>query len=299
MPVDLIRLQEGVKLAKEGLIDPALEVFEELNLQSPDSPDILFFVGACNFKKGAHEAARRNWERVLELQPGHQKAQSMLAQLPPAEESWDSGFGGASLPGAGVASAQPVAKEKPIVQESAPSKAARGKSSTRSVWVVWGPLAVVLLVIGLFAFDMLSHPESYPFLGKKSPPSSTPAGDPSGASVAPPPLPPDEAPQEISLESGLAGRWFFRWEGKDPATLSFQPNGKLTVLRNLADGSRMSLEGDYRVEGTTLIFNLGIPDESGAKNIEEVRMFNAKIVGTELRFNFLAPDGPTTLAVKQ
>jgi hypothetical protein len=97
----------------------------------------------------------------------------------------------------------------------------------------------------------------------------------------------------------LAGRWYFKWEG-DPTTLTFHPNGNMNVIRNMQGGLKLAMQGSYKVEGDQLLFNLTFKDPTqGVEITEEVTMYNAKIEGVNLTFNFLDPDGPVTLAVKQ
>jgi tetratricopeptide (TPR) repeat protein len=49
--------------------------------KSPDDPDLNYEVGMIYYKRGLKAAARRWWERALNLDPGHQAAQKALFEL--------------------------------------------------------------------------------------------------------------------------------------------------------------------------------------------------------------------------
>jgi hypothetical protein len=275
MATELERLKEGARLAQEGRYEEALSTLERLLLDTPEEPDVLFMIGACYFKKGDSRAARANWEKVLQFDPGHAKAQGMLDKLT-ASESPDAPK---PLTAAQQAIADKAAKKKPLQKPTKPWKK----------WALLGALPVLLI---LLAADMMTHPQSYPFLGGGKKESQNPT-DGSGQTYE------DPSKRRIPLETGLAGRWYFKWEG-DPTTLTFHPNGNMNVIRNMQGGLKLAMQGSYKVEGDQLLFNLTFKDPTqGVEITEEVTMYNAKIEGVNLTFNFLDPDGPVTLAVKQ
>jgi hypothetical protein len=107
-----------------------------------------------------------------------------------------------------------------------------------------------------------------------------------------------QEPKAVSLENGLPGRWTFKWEG-DPADISFFPGGRVKAVINRAGGIKLNMEGTYKVEGTTVAMSLTMPDPSGGQVSEEVVLYNTRIAGSDLSFNFQAPEGPSIKAYKQ
>lgn len=275
MATDLERLKEGARLAQEGRYDEALSALERLLIDTPDDPDVLFMIGACYYKQGNTREARQNWEKVLQIDPAHAKAQGMLDNLAGAESQ---------------AGAKPLTEAQKAVAEKAAKKKPQKKAG--KPWLKWAVFGAVPVVLILLVLDMLSNPQSYPFLGREK--NETEAPPQEGAA----PVYEDPAKRPVPLETGLPGRWYFKWEG-DPTTLTFHGNGNMNVIRNMQGGLKLAMQGTYRVEGDNLIFNLTYKDPTGIEATDEVTMYNAKIEGVNLTFNFLAPDGPGTLAVKQ
>ena len=277
MATNLERLKEGAQLAQEGRYEEALSALERLLMDSPDDADVLFMIGACQYKQGNSAEARSNWRRVLQIDPEHAKAQGMLAKLEASEGSRDA--------------SKPLTVAQKAVAEKATKKKAEKAGKPWLKWALFGAVPILLLAVAL---DIMSNPQSYPFLGvgKKeieTQSTATSSGQPYE----------DPAKRPVPLESGLPGRWYFKWEN-DPTTLTFHDNGNMNVIRNMEGGLKLSMQGSYKVEGDTLIFNLtyNVPNQGGEVQ-DEAKMYNAKIEGVNLTFNFQAPDGPVTLAVKQ
>lgn len=287
MGIDSEQLKQGVQLAREGRFDEALELFQHLAETSSDNPEPLYLAGACHFKKRNYAEARKLWEQVLRIDPNHSKAKDMLSKLP-AEQAPEnlSSPAGAATPAKSAVSVK------------------KGKTKhlfAFQPWMKWGVGACGVAAIVLLAFDMYTNPSSYPFLkdhfGKKE---TTPVeAPPKPAGLPGSTLKENQAVQKsVPLKTALPGKWFFRYEG-DPATLQVQPNGKVTVQVNRQGGVKLTLDGTFKIEGTTIVLNLTIPNPQGPPAPQEVRLYNAVITGSELRFNINDPGGPQMLAKKQ
>jgi len=115
--------------------------------------------------------------------------------------------------------------------------------------------------------------------------ASVDSGPSSGAATSP--------SGETSLEEGLSGKWFFLFEGS-PSEFNFFPNGKLAVTINREGGVSFKLDGNYKIEGNTVVFEVNTPEGPA-----EVKAYNAKIVGPNFTFNYDDPDGPKILAERR
>jgi predicted negative regulator of RcsB-dependent stress response len=66
---------------EEGELDMALDVFK-LNAELfPDVPNVYDSLGEAFLKKGDKENAKKNYQKVVDMQPGNQNAKRMLEQI--------------------------------------------------------------------------------------------------------------------------------------------------------------------------------------------------------------------------
>ncbi|MCA9449604.1 MAG: tetratricopeptide repeat protein [Candidatus Omnitrophica bacterium] len=264
------RLQEGAALAKSGQYDQALSIFQEVLQINPDHVEALFLAGACHYKLGDNDQASECWNRVLGLDPNHTRAKGMLAKIPPTSDGGTDSF---STPSA------PVQIEKP----SAPSAPkAAPKRQPRDTGGMVKKIAVLLAILVLVGFgaDMYLNPSSYPFLSKRSGQSEN-AEQPSPAA--------SDSPAEkksTPLATGISGKWFFLFEGS-PSEFNFHPNGRLAVTIKREGGLTFNMDGSYEISGDTITFTVNTPEGP-----EQVKAYNAKIVGPDFTFNYDSPDGP-------
>jgi CubicO group peptidase (beta-lactamase class C family) len=71
----------GYHLMEEGELDMALDVFK-LNAELfPDVPNVYDSLGEAFLKKGDKENAKKNYQKVVDMQPGNQNAKRMLEQI--------------------------------------------------------------------------------------------------------------------------------------------------------------------------------------------------------------------------
>jgi hypothetical protein len=280
MTVDPARLQQARDLAQAGSYDEALAVFAELHASDPGDLDVLFMVGACHFRRGSIEEARKVWESILASEPGHPKATAWLAKLPASSSE-------AASPGW---EPSPEAAPAQAAKAGAKQAAPRGKaqSPARSGWLKWAVLGVLVLGIAGLVFDMVQNPQSYPFLPKKQ------GGGQDlqvGSTSAPAPV-----EQSEPLAPNLPGRWSFLWN-QNPATVTFHPEGNVAVEIDQGGGAKISFQGSWKIEeGAINLENLNFP---GAPEPGSAKLFDAKIVRSRLTFHLEDPNGPEVSAIKQ
>lgn len=71
--------QRGVVALREGSIDKAIEILEQLVSSDPNRPDFHFALGGAYSAKGAWLIAIEEWKKTVELDPGNKHAHHNLA----------------------------------------------------------------------------------------------------------------------------------------------------------------------------------------------------------------------------
>ncbi|MCG3197609.1 MAG: hypothetical protein GHCLOJNM_02097 [bacterium] len=74
-------LRDGLERAREEDYENAVETFASILRRHPDHVEANFYTGGCHYRLGNAKMARRFWEKVLELEPGHQKALQYLRRI--------------------------------------------------------------------------------------------------------------------------------------------------------------------------------------------------------------------------
>lgn len=74
-------LDQARRLYRAGSYEDSYKILRELHQESPDSVDVLLWMGLVEHKFGEHESAIERMGRVLELDPGNKFAQKNLKKL--------------------------------------------------------------------------------------------------------------------------------------------------------------------------------------------------------------------------
>ncbi|MCG3199302.1 MAG: hypothetical protein GHCLOJNM_03813 [bacterium] len=143
------RREQARALARGGNHREALALFDRILSDSPSDVESLFMRGGCHYKLGSLDQARADFLKVRELAPNHPHLDKYLAQVTPAAPAADPLFSGETVtPGA----------------EAAPTRSRR-KAPPKNLYRAIA--AVAALGLAALGFDMVSNPNSYPFLRKE------------------------------------------------------------------------------------------------------------------------------------
>jgi tetratricopeptide (TPR) repeat protein len=72
------RVALGVAYERQGRLDRAEQVYDEVLQRHPDQPDALWRLGVVRWGQGRQAEGARLWERAIEVDPGHARAMTDL-----------------------------------------------------------------------------------------------------------------------------------------------------------------------------------------------------------------------------